>query len=105
MPFVPQKHTPTLIGMFLRCGIWSIDNLYGKIENVTFKDISVFSDDSDFNSTVSLRGYNEEHCIKGVTFQNITHNGKVLSTPEALHISANEFADFIYEGNGNRSSN
>jgi len=92
--FIPQKHTPVLIDMFLRCGKWSIDNLYGKIENVTFKDISVFSDDDDYSSAILLQGYNEEHNIKNVTFQNITHNGKPLLTPEDLNIRANEFADF-----------
>lgn len=94
MTFVPQKHTPALIEMFLGCGVWSNDNLYGKTENVTFKDIIVFSDDSDFNSTISLKGYNEEHNIKNITFQNITHNGKPLSTPEELNITANEFVGF-----------
>lgn len=28
--FAPQKHIPALIDMFLRCGIWSIDNLMGE---------------------------------------------------------------------------
>ena len=94
MIFISQKHTPSLIEMFLYCGYWSIDNMYGKIENVTFKDIFVFSDDENFNSVISVKGYNEEHNIKNLVFQNITHNGKLLTTPEALNISANEFVDF-----------
>ena len=92
--FIPQKHTPPVIEMFLYCGYWSVDNMYGKIENVTFKDISVYSDDKDFNSAVSLKGCNEEHGIKNLVFQNITHNKNQLSTPEALNISADEFVDF-----------
>ena len=92
--FTPIKRTPSLIYMFLRCGIWSIDNLYGKIENVTFKDIAIYSDDSEFNSKITLKGYNTRHNIQNVTFHNITFNGNQLSTPEALNIRANEFSDF-----------
>lgn len=87
--------------MFLTCGIWSIDNMYGNIENVIFKDIAVISDESDFNSAIYLEGYNREHGIKNVIFENISHNGKPLLTPDALNIKSNEFVDFmvLYKSN------
>lgn len=87
--------------MFLTCGVWSIDNIYGNIENVIFKDIAVISDESDFNSAIYLEGYNREHGIKNVIFENIPHNGKPLLTPDALNIKSNEFVDFmvLYKSN------
>ncbi len=94
MTFIPQKYTPSLIEMFLNCGRWSIDHLLGKIENVTFKDISVYSDDESFNAVISLKGYDKEHNINNLVFQSVTHNGSRLSTPEALNVNANEFVDF-----------
>jgi len=92
MVFVPEKRTPRLVDMFLYCGVWSIDRMYGKISNVTFKDIAVFSDEETFPSNISIKGHNQEHDIQNVVFQNITHNGKVLASAEALNMETNEFA-------------
>ena len=64
-------------------------------ENVIFKDIAVISDESDLNSAIYLEGYNREHGIKNVIFENISHNGKPLLTPDALNIKSNEFVDFM----------
>lgn len=93
--FTPKNQPAALIKMFLTCGVWSIDNMYGNIENVIFKDIAVISDESDFNSAIYLEGYNREHGIKNVIFENISHNGKPLLTPDALNIKSNEFVDFM----------
>ena len=92
--FKPVKSCPAIIEIFLYCGVWSNDELYGKISDVTFKDVSVFSDSEIFPSYISLKGYDEEHSIKNVTLQNITHNKKELKTAEELNITANEFAEF-----------
>ena len=91
--FVPQKHTPPLIEMFLYCGVWSDDRLYGRISDVTIRDIAVFSEEDFFPSFVSAKGYNADHPISNITFQNVTHNGRPLLTPEALRLQSNEFAE------------
>ena len=62
--------------------------MHGNIENVIFKDIAVISDESDLNSAIYLEGYNREHGIKNVIFENISHNGKPLLTPDALNIQS-----------------
>ncbi len=94
--FTPKNQPPALIKMFLNCGVWSIDGMYGNIENVTFKNIAVCGDAHDFRSFVYLEGRSSAHCIKNVIFQNISYNGKPLATPDALRIKSNEFADFRF---------
>jgi len=91
--FVPQKHTPTLIDMFLGCGTWSVDNLYGRISDVVFRNISVISD-YDFKPIIRVNGYNEDHDIKNIIVEKMTFNGKTLNKADDFIMKTNEFADF-----------
>ena len=91
--FIPQKQSATLIDMFLGCGMWSVDNLYGKISDVVFRNISIFSD-CDFKPVLRIKGNDGEHDVKNVSIANVTFNGKHLKTLDAFDIKTNEFASF-----------
>ena len=93
MEFVPRKHTPTLIDMFLNCGTWSVDRLFGKISDIVFRDIFITTD-HDFTPTINIKGYSKEHDIQNVTIENVFYNGKRLNSPEQFLIHTNEFAVF-----------
>lgn len=91
--YTPEKFTPILIDLFLTCGDWSTDRIYGKIANVVFKDIAILSEE-EISPEIRLMGHSGENNIEGVVFENVSINGKALKTPAELNISSNEFAEY-----------
>lgn len=59
---------------------WSTDQEYGHINNVTFRDITAQGNPL----TVDLTGYDAEHSVEGVTFNNITLNGSFLQLSQVI---------------------
>jgi len=49
----------------------------GHIRNVLLKNINLSGDDGGYN--IVIRGYDQQHTIESVTFENCTINGKLLS--------------------------
>ena len=67
---------------------WSKDNSIGKVSNIRFKDIHYTSEHVPQNF---LRGYDAEHEVSGVTFENVTMNGKKITNTSDGNIHVNEF--------------
>lgn len=93
--FTPKPSHTTLIYSFINCGVWSNDNILGKISNITFKDIEIFSD-CDFSPEIKLYGKDPEHLINNISFENITFNGKKLAEKD-IKIDTNSFAEYEFK--------
>ena len=93
-PFVPNPSKSPLIDLFLRCGIWSTDGLYGRIENVTFRNLAIVGDADAFRANITLNGFSLEHPVQNIVFEHLSYNGALLTTAEALNLQANSFATF-----------
>ncbi len=93
--FTPQHSHTCLIYSFINCGVWSNDNMFGKISNVQFKNIHILSDE-DFTPAIKLSGIDSEHNIKNIEFENITFNGKKL-TAKDINIESNSFAEYEFK--------
>jgi polygalacturonase len=74
-----------LISLWLNKGYYSRDEERGYIYDITFRNIHVTGGEP---LTVELTGYNEEHTINTVMFDNVTRYGKPL-TREGVYM--NEF--------------
>ncbi|MDR1675120.1 MAG: endo-polygalacturonase, partial [Tannerella sp.] len=74
-----------LISLWLDKGYYSRDEERGYIYDITFRNIHVTGGEP---LTVELQGYNEEHTVNTVMFDNVTRYGKPL-TREGVYM--NEF--------------
>ncbi len=90
--FIPTIKSPTPIKVFMDCGMWSIDNIPGKISNVTFNNIKITSD-YDLILNLSFNGIDNEHSASNITLKNITLNGRKLAKQD-FNILSDQFTDF-----------
>ena len=65
-----------LIWIYLNNGPWSKDDRRGKVYDINFKDIHYTS---AYAPQITLFGYDAAHDVSGVTFDNVTVNGKKVS--------------------------
>lgn len=63
-----------LISLWIGKAIWSRDAECGHIENVTFRNIRAVGP----NPSIDLKGYDSEHLVRDVRFENVVINGKPL---------------------------
>jgi len=52
---------------------------YGNISNVTFRDIAM---DNEMKERSVLKGYDADHSIRGLSFEQVTMNGKPITIDE-----------------------
>ena len=67
-----------LISLWIGKAIWSRDAERGHIENATFRNIRAVGP----NPSIDLKGYDSEHLVRGVRFDNVVINGKPLKPGE-----------------------
>ena len=76
------------ISLWIGKAFWSRDNERGHIADITFRNVQV----SGSNAFVELEGYDGDHAIHGVRFENIIINGKPLSADD---VKQNQFVDGV----------
>lgn len=69
------EESPRLISLWINKAVWTRDAKRGHIENVSFSNIQAVSSPL----RVELLGYDEEHAIENVLFQNVVVNGQPLT--------------------------
>lgn len=69
---------------------WTKTKDAGNIRNVTFRNIQVRVPAPSY-----IGGYDAEHCVKGIHYENYMHNGKVAKTLEEAMIQVQEYAEDI----------
>ena len=62
-----------LIWIYLNKNPYSKDDKRGKVFDISFKDIHYTS---AFSPQITFFGYDSEHDVSGITFDNVTVNGK-----------------------------
>ena len=93
-PYDPSE-LGKLIEMNIRKTVISRDTRRGKIENISFKNITF--NGSIFPQSV-FEGFDDNHLIKNITFENIIINGKNIKNIEQGNMVLNEFTkDFIFK--------
>ena len=69
------EESPRLISLWIGAFVWTRYAERGHIQNVTFKDISAIANPL----LIELKGFDEEHAISNVTFENVRVNGRPLN--------------------------
>lgn len=77
-----------LAALWIGKAVWSKGSDRGHIENITFRDIRVKGP----KQTVDLKGFDAQHTIHDIRFQNVTVNGQPLA---ATAIHQNEFVQDV----------
>jgi hypothetical protein len=62
------------------------------IENIYFKDV-YYTGHNQFTST--LVGLDKDHCVKGITFENLRINGKRVQSAAAANIEIGGFVEQV----------
>lgn len=77
-----------LIALWIGKAVWSLDSQRGHIENITFRNIRAVG----ARPSVDLTGFDPEHEIRNVHFQNIVINSKPLTMQE---VKQNKFVQNV----------
>ncbi len=77
----------TLICCWIGADMWGHDPTRGHIKGVVYRNITVTGGG---NPVSRLTGFDGEHLVENVTFENVSINGKVITSLEDGRISANE---------------
>ena len=81
-----------LVDLNIRDNMWSKDTIRGRIDNITFRNISYTG--KHFPIT-TMEGLNEQHAISNIHFENITINGQKVLGPEDLRLQSNDYVSDI----------
>jgi hypothetical protein len=91
-----KPHTPDEVGLLAELIIyfcmWNKDEERGQMEAVRFEDVRVLSEKLQ---RVNISGYDANHVIKDVVFQNLIVKGKQVERLEPGMFTINEFAKGI----------
>jgi hypothetical protein len=85
---VPEDNL--LMDVWIGSSVWSQDGERGKINNVTFRNVSVLSGKA---VRARLNGFDGGHRISGVTFDNVTIFGKPIKSLADGNFLTNSFVD------------
>jgi polygalacturonase len=72
-----------LISLWINKAFWTRDEERGHIDGVVFRNIA-----APASSLIELKGFDAEHAVENVQFQNVTIEGQPLTVPD---VHANEF--------------
>ena len=86
MEFVSQHGIPWLMyaGLSPISYCFCIERVKGKITDITFQNIQVFTDNEEEIPRCELRGYDDKSYVENVTFRHITVNGKPFDMQKSL---------------------
>ncbi len=83
---------PVPFGIFVvNSGLFCEDYRPGSVHDVTFRDIRMLCDPGVPQPKPAFRGLDDAHDIRGVRIENLTLNGRKLTTPEEACIRTNGF--------------
>lgn len=82
------EESPRLISLWIDKAFWSRDSERGHIDGVAFKNIRAAADPVH----LEMRGFDSDHQIENVSFQNVLVNGKPLA---ASQITSNAFVKSV----------
>lgn len=73
-----------LVDFFIQHSRYSKDDQRGRVENIVFKDIYTIED--QFNTISLMGGYDEEHTISKIRFENFNIGSKRVLSPDDLNL-------------------
>lgn len=93
--YQPTKpyHMPDIFATNIMHCMWSEDDKRGLISDITLRNISVTTDDDQPMPKIVLVGLDAEHTTNNITIENLTVNGKHITSDEL--IDKNEFVTDI----------
>ncbi len=69
------EESPRLLSLWIDKAVWTRDAERGHIDGVTFRNIAATADPA----RVELKGYDQDHAVENVRFQEVIINGRPLS--------------------------
>jgi hypothetical protein len=97
-----NDYCPKLVEIVIRRNFYSQDKERGNVRDVLFKDISVIG---RVAPPSNLRGFDAEHTVKGVTFQNIRFDKQAILDAGAMKLTLGPHVEGIRYAPGNREGN
>jgi polygalacturonase len=82
------EESKRLISLWIGKAIWSKDDDYGHIENITFQNIQAVGP----NPRIDLKGFDSGHEVHDVQFRNVIINGKPLVSSS---VNQNQFVQGV----------
>ena len=73
-PDEPNHHDAARAWLY--CGLWSPDNIPGKLRNVTYRNIEILADDEVPEPIFSFSGADGEHDVSDITIESVFYNGE-----------------------------
>ena len=73
------EEAPRLISLWIDKAFWTRDAERGHIDNVVFRNIKATTTSPP---RIELKGYDNEHVVRGVTFDRVTVNGSPVKNPD-----------------------
>ncbi len=89
----PPEEIGRLVDLNIRANDYSKDTIRGKIENITFRNITYTG--TPFPIT-TMEGLNSVHSIRKIHFENIVINEKKVQGAEDLKLQTNEYVSEIF---------
>lgn len=68
--------------LWINEAIWTTDSARGRIEDVTFKDITVNNSGYQLHKDFEFLGYNSDYAIKNVLIDNVVINGRKVTSED-----------------------
>ncbi|MBQ7720187.1 MAG: hypothetical protein IJT56_06340 [Clostridia bacterium] len=94
-PDTSKPYLPMLMKAHLYRGVWSKDMLYGENKRVTFRNIQVFADDGLTMPPSEFSGADDAHWTRGITIENLTFNGRPVTSLDEANVRIGDFAEDI----------
>ena len=84
-----------LIEIYIRESKYSVDTERGRIRNVTFEDIALVG---AALGSISIGGFDEGHMTEGITFRNMTSDGRTIPASEVTLLDKKYTKDITWDG-------
>ena len=91
--YMLNRWVTPLVHAEVDCNRWSSDNIPGKNHHITFRNIQVFTDGDMPFPPIIISGKDAEHTSSDFVFENITFNGRRLTSKDELNLTIGEFVD------------
>lgn len=84
-----------LIEIYIRESKYSVDTERGRIRNVTFEDIALVG---AALGSISIGGFDEGHMTEGITFRNMTSDGRTIPASDVTLLDKKYTKDITWDG-------
>ena len=87
-PFCPIHGSPRLIFAGIAGSYFSIEKIHGRISDILYRDIAVYTDNEWELPKIIFSCYSKEMDVRNIRIENLTVNGKRITDPSCIETNA-----------------